>query len=379
MKNKLKNSKRLKPRIIDVVSFALISFSILGMSFLVFFRFIHYSEFKESINLLVCVFLFAPSTSYIILLFNSLMESPSIQKSSISSMNNSLTHSKHFGNYIQIMLFLSGCFIAIEYLKTTERSLNIPSMHAGTVGFRSWNAEVDIWDIEINYLDSFNNWQKVDDSIVRNEKNWKRPIRPYKENSDSIDYIRCIVEDSNAFRVRLRNCGMIFQPNNNFLFKFSNVRLTAKIKFISVTKGKGKNPGINFITNSNYYSKKYYKQSYLVSTKPLKLSYINYFSDEYCLEFVFPFQDYAHPWIPALDWKPGIIKKSGKGDLARIANIGKTKQDDFEYKLTAFVIHNKAVFISHNEDYKGSGLLFEAIIDEESDRKLIPKTVNINY
>jgi len=184
---------------------------------------------------------------------------------------------------------------------------------------------------------------------------------------------------------------MLFQPDNIF-HKFSNVRLTARIKFVSTLKGKNDFPGINFITNSNeaidsslyhdhpvrvneakYSEYKYLKNGHWCtpyfpfdeSLNPLDYTKENYHSDEYCLEFVFPFEDYAHPWIPALEGKPGIVKKSGKDDLSRIANIGKTKEENFDYKLTAIVIHNKAVFSALEKDYEGSGLLFEAIIDKK--------------
>ncbi len=373
------------------VKFWLVNFSLLLMSVLVFIRFEQYSEFSKDTNVLVGIFLFAPSVIYFFLLLRAIR----VEKRSSPSKNISPSHSvfgEYFGNYIQILLFLSGCFIAVEYLKTSEKGLNIPYLHPGTVGFRSWNAEVEIWNIEIRYLDSDNKWLKIHDSIVGNEKNWKRPVRPYKEEEKPIDFIKCAVLDSIQFKVLLRNCGILFQPDSNIFHEFSNVRLTANIKFVSACDGENDNPGINFITNSNkaFDSSIYYDHLVLINTakyndyKYLKnghwhttylpfdesivpLDYIkeNYHSDEYCLEFVFPFTDYAHPFIPALEWIPEVKKKSGKDDFARIANIGKTKSQYYEYKLMAFVMHNKAVFRAVEKDYKGSGLLFEAIIDEK--------------
>jgi len=151
--------------------------------------------------------------------------------------------------------------------------------------------------------------------------------------------------------------------DKNYFIKYKNVRLEAKIMFLSEY---GDNPGVSFITYSSIDARteKMYDKIQVISQENPTCKYDScVFIDELCLEFCFPFNGSAHPWIPALEFMHGIVQRSSFLDVEEFYNIPKRKALNKEYKLSAFAFGNQARFTIEKDNYKGSSCLFEAIIE----------------
>jgi len=124
--------------------------------------------------------------------------------------------------YLTLLIFYSGCIISIVYFKPITHGLEIPKLNAGTVGFRSNNAEVELNSIRIWYQDSLGNWKEIPDTIISNTNNWLMPVKAYS-NDTTLGSIKCIYQKPGTFIIK--NCTVLFDPNQSLNVKFTNVRI----------------------------------------------------------------------------------------------------------------------------------------------------------
>jgi hypothetical protein len=267
--------------------------------------------------------------------------------------------------YLTLLIFYSGCIIAIGYFKPIVHGLKIPKLKAGTVGFRSNNAEVEIQSIRIWYQeDTVGDWLEVPIESIRDSANWLMPVKPYCKDT-ILGSIKCIFQKTGTFIIK--NCTVLFDPEKSINVKYSNVRIEAIIRFVDTEDD---NPGFAFITNSSVSRKRYDNDTAshikVVKAQNLKdtIGY-RYDVENLCLEFAFPYKDYPHPWIPALEWMPGVIQTSSFLDVEKSdLEFEKYKQPGKYYKLSAFVFDNQVRFEELLDDYRGVRCLFEAEISK---------------
>lgn len=279
--------------------------------------------------------------------------------------NKLLLKNKHFVGLLSLLVFYSGILVALEYFKGTSYLLSIPDLKSGTVGFRAWRSKVKFENIKIMYLNSNSVWIKVPDTIVWNPNNWVFPVwvdtikgmEIPKKIADSFDYCSnaYLKNNKDSMYFELKNCGAVFYPKDEICIKnYKNVRLDVIITFLETDNSVNVFPGIALCTRID-------------TTKIAKYQYsnrgkINYMFSDLCIEFIFPFKDYAHPWIPALDWQPSVIQRSSILDLEKYGKLGrKNKEKGTKYKISAFIFNKQVRFSSH--DF-GTASLYEAKIEE---------------
>jgi len=268
-------------------------------------------------------------------------------------------------NYLALLVFASGGIVAFEYLKKDQNKLLTPDLPPGTVGFRSWNAEVEIKNIEIYYQDTSNSWIKIPPEVINDTGNWIGPFKPNIEGDSRI----CIKKSANEADgekpvLILKNCAICFFPKNSHqdLFLAQNVQVKSTVVFIKEPGSNYANPGFNIgfrIDTSKY---PYLADIVTIIDSDSNTSSIAYNNSDPCIEFAFPYHDAPHLWIPGLDWKPAVLKLSNADDLERVRHIGKKKQIGDEYKLSAFIFNGNLSFNAQLESYKGSSVLLEAVI-----------------
>lgn len=283
-----------------------------------------------------------------------------IEKNKAIKDKNSNQHlkvpNKHFISLIYLLIFYSGLFVAIEYFRSAPTSLSVPNLKPGTVGFRAWRSEALFRINKIEYLNSDSSWVRVPDSTIWNKNNWKYPVwvDTLKGMHNSSDYGDFTFNKKDTLYIQLKNCGAVFFPNKEVFNNYRDVLLDVTVTFISIDHDSiDVYPGIALCTRidtkpvTNY---KYYNRGNT-----------NYMFSDLCIEFNFPFNDVALPWIPALDWQPSVIQRSSLSDLERYSHFGSVvKNIGQQYRLSAFILGKQARFTSL--DF-GAASLFEAKIE----------------
>lgn len=342
MHNNFKSDFMKKKTAYDWWYLILLSIPMLAMGAVTILIFISLTNFKWYVDIAFVLIVFLPA---------------------IIVINNIKAQNKDLNSYLTLLFFYSSSVIAIIYFKPIPHGLEIPKLKPGTVGFRTNNAEVEIRSIRIWYQDSLDDWKEIPTDSINKFYNWLKPIKPYS-NDKSLGSIKCKHQGEDRFIIK--NCAILFKPiSDSISAKFSNVRVEAIIKFISA---KGENPGFSIITNRSIKSKTYKNDSLtkILSSNYWKDTYNYHFDiEDLCLEFVFPFENNAHPWIPALEWMPGIIQSSSFLDVEQsFLKNEKVKKCYTDYKLSAFVFDDQVRFTVLADGYKGVKCLFEAKIEK---------------
>jgi len=347
----------------------IINIPISASAILCFLLFLKSTEFNFWINTLAFIVIIPPLFFQIFVQAKDIEKEPEEKNLNLQKIKESTKYVKHLANFLTLLLFYSGVIVAIEYFKPISHSLNVPKLEAGTVGFRSNNAEVQISSIRIWYQDTLKIWKEVDSNLVSDKRNWLRPVKPWSD-STSIKYRKCIHVNKDTFIIK-NTTILFFPPKEKLNFKFQNVRLQATVKFINQENDFS---CVSFITNRTNKITRYksaYNEKVIIKYKTTKkctiatTSLYHYDVPDLCLEFTFPFNDYAHPWIPALEWMPGITQRSSFLDVEESPIfVEKKKEIGDDYTLSAFVFDNQIRFTVNAASYKGVRCLFEAKVEK---------------
>lgn len=290
-------------------------------------------------------FVFIPSLLYFINLFRYIH-----YKRDNESINHSEIRNHHFTGIINLLLYFTTLIIFLVLFTDKPPALLIPNLKPGTFGLRAWSDSVEIKNLQVFYADSNNHWQKIPANILFNKSNWRYPemVNITKDTSDFQIGVEFVPESG---IIRLSRCAAVFYPDPKVYTRvFHNIRIRGKIKFIGVDKPEHF-PGFQFITLID-------TQLNHIADKPGYKDSI--FFSEICLQFSLDFNDYPIPFIPDLDWRPGIINKSSNKDLKKFGSFEFPLETNKYYDISAIIYDNQALFLGHKY---GSCILFEAEID----------------
>jgi hypothetical protein len=234
-------------------------------------------------------------------------------------------------------------------------ALLIPNIKPGTFGLRAWSASVEVRNLQVFYSDSKNHWKEIDSNILSDPRNWRWPemVNTKKDTSKFNVGVSFI---PNSRIIRISRCAAVFYPDPKICPKvFHNIRIKGKIKFIGVDKP-DHFPGFQFVTLIDTQLNHSYK-------KPVDKD--STFFSEICLQFSLDFNYDPIPFIPWLDWRPGILNKSSLKDLKRFGSFIPPLDTMKYYDISAIIFDNQVLFLGHQY---GSCILFEAKIDHPSNK-----------
>jgi hypothetical protein len=253
--------------------FLLQTFTLLLVS-IIFFIILSNSFMPRLFKYLTCIIIFFVNIVFILF--------------SGHDISNSNTNDNFDANNIRVFLllvmFIVGGFSILKYYDEYRQYLKANS--GFTVGLRTWGCEVRFTNIEIEYLDSNNLWQKVQSDLTRKIDNWIGPVWSDKKSR--------IMKDCSFFYIKgdsllIRNCGVVLNPTIVDNGKGArNLKIKTSVELIGQDNG--------FIeTNDEYYSMQF------CLNVPINTSQENQSEMYIALEFFFKNFTWAKMHLPALD------------------------------------------------------------------------------
>jgi hypothetical protein len=356
MKNN--NKKANWPFIISWIDLVFRTLSISVVYFLVATYFYNNADFTENQKIILICFFYIPVVFYFINILTFFKRiHVDLSHARVGKRNNYHLRNKHFTGYIAIIILYSSLLAGMVIFNAKPPILLIPDMKSGTFGIRAWRSCVAVNLLSAAYLDENRHWRKIPDSVLFDKKNWMYPLMYENPKADAKTLGYGVTFHNYIHTIVLNNCAAVFYPPENIHKKvFHDIRIKAKIIYLSVDKDEEVYPGFQFITfidtivdpmDTNNDGKKESKFS------------------ELDLQFNLNFYDKPIPWIPDLDWLPSILNRSPKKDLKKYGGFEVPLKRNKWYDISAIVYDDQVLFLGH--DY-GTCTLFESRINSPTDK-----------
>lgn len=235
-----------------------------------------------------------------------------------------------------------------------------------TIGFRAWASEVEISEIKIIYFDEYNKPDSIKEEEIYDENNWKGTLWTY-HNLD-----KNITSDVNKLKknIRLRSCGIAFNPEIFNNKKVRNFEVKATFKLINIDTIFVK----NFLQGA---ARKYYSSQICLM--------IPVYNDDYSWDnyLGYEFFYYNFSWsklrIPGLNYdfmSETLYKREVNKDSVAINDIKYIKdsilnihdrkiEKDSIVRLSAINFNNQCCFKIFKKGETASNSLFDFFISED--------------
>src|SRR5665648_130594 len=258
-----------------------------------------------------------------------------------------------FTAYFTLMIFNVGIFPLFNYIKEYQERNQIDISYS--VGFRSWGAKVEYYDIKISYYDKFGNPYSIPPSIVNDSNNWIRPLWTDENKINNFELGGAVrfKKKNDTLSIIITNCGAIIKPKALNL-KASNFCVDAKLRLIQ--------------TDSIYKNAKKtekYQSSQICLKVPVEIDSTKNINDIY-YAFEFPYSNFS--WsklrIPGFnfDYTDTQLEHQSKSvDQKTYANkiiegilttiVHQNQNDSIEEIKELSLIHISAVLLDENAAY----------------------------
>lgn len=264
----------------------------------------------------------------------------------------------HFTLLALLLTFYATFFIGLLIFIEKPQEGEIVYLKDGTIGLRTWQSGVKIYDIKIHYHDSLNRWQQIPKEIIYDSLNWTK-VHWNKGKMEEqaiinkIDLKSIDIRDSLSFlpdsSIYLKNCAIVFSPPNKNQQIFHNFRVECKVVFEIINKPVNELfPGFQIIT-------------FIDTCKVINEHGEKEYSDLF-LQFNLGANNTHIPWIPALDYEPPTKYISPVNKMMRFGEFNNIKKGE-KYWISAVVLNNTVLFLGHTD---GTVKLFEAQMDTKN-------------
>ncbi len=109
-----------------------------------------------------------------------------------------------------MLLVYLGVFSVYNYYEIVKEKIDNKTVY--TAGFRSWDTEVVISDIKIQYFDKYGQFYEIDSNVIYNSTIWKRKIWINGTDTAKDTTVKAIFNETDN-TITIKKCGIAINPN----------------------------------------------------------------------------------------------------------------------------------------------------------------------